>query len=392
MKHIKRLLVFVILFLAIFPAKINAQEPINVYFFHSVTCPHCAEERVYLEKLVKKYTNLDIHYYEVSESAANEDIMVKAKKLFGYTGYGVPFTIIGNQTFVGYASYMNNGFEKAIKDYVADNADVVKVLAGIPVDKTNNNGTIDKTMTLPLLGVVNVKSFSLPLITAVIGTLDGFNPCAMWVLLFLISMLLGMNDRKRMWILGVSFLATSAIVYFLVMLAWINLAATFNTVLWIRTLIAFIAIGGGFINLRGYLKKDEDGCEVVDDKKRKRIFERVKDFTTQKSFLLALAGVIALAISVNVIELACSAGLPLLFTQILSLNHLSPLEYFLYTTLYIFFFLLDDLIVFSIAMVSLKVTGVSTKYGKYSKLIGGILMLIIGTLLLFKPEWIMLNF
>jgi hypothetical protein len=246
--------------------------------------------------------------------------------------------------------------------------------------------------TLPILGEINVKSVSLPIVAIVIGTIDGFNPCAMWVLLFLISMLLGMKDRKRMWILGVSFLVTSALMYFLVMMAWIELATTFNTVVWLRSIIAFIAVIGGFINIRSYIRTKDDGCEVVDDKKRIKIFERIKKFTTEKSFILALIGVITLAITVNIIELACSAGLPLVFTQILVINEVSQLQRLMYTLLYVLFFLIDDLIVFAIAMTSLKITGISTKYGKYSHLVGGIIMVIIGVLLLLKPEWIMLNF
>ena len=139
------------------------------------------------------------------------------------------------------------------------------------------------------------------------------------------------------------------------------------------------------------LKKDT-GCEVVDSKKRKNIIEKIKKFTLEKSLILGLLGVMTLAVSVNFIELACSAGLPLLFTQILALNNLSKLSYMIYILIYIFFFLIDDIIVFVIAMFTLKITGISNKYSKYSHLIGGIIMLLIGLLMIIKPEWLMLNF
>ena len=131
---------------------------------------------------------------------------------------------------------------------------------------------------------------------------------------------------------------------------------------------------------------------VVDDNKRKKIFSKIKKFTTEKSFILAILGVITLAVSVNLVELACSAGLPLLFTQILALNNLSEVESTIYILVYIFFFLIDDLIVFMIAMLTLKITGITTKYTKYTHLIGGIIMFLIGLLMLIKPEWIMFNF
>ena len=245
--------------------------------------------------------------------------------------------------------------------------------------------------TLPIIGQIDIKGVSLPLISALIGIVDGFNPCAMWILLFLISMLIGMNDRRRMWIIGVTFITTSAIVYFLIMMSWMELSSLASNIVWIRNGIAFIAIIGGFINLKSY-KNKVDGCEIVDDEKRNRIFGRIKKFTTEKSLFLALLGVITLAVTVNVIELACSAGLPLLFSQVLVVNEVTFNQKLIYTLIYIFFFLLDDLIVFAIAMKTMQLTGFSTKYSKYSHLIGGILMLIIGSLLILKPEWIMFNF
>ena len=105
-----------------------------------------------------------------------------------------------------------------------------------------------------------------------------------------------------------------------------------------------------------------------------------------------MVGVIGLAISVNLVELACSAGLPIVFSELLVLNKTSEFMKFMYTLVYIFFFLIDDLVVFFIAMFTMKVTGISTKYNKFSHLLGGIIMILIGILLLLRPEWLMFNF
>lgn len=244
------------------------------------------------------------------------------------------------------------------------------------------------------MGKVDPKNVSLPLIAMIIGLVDGFNPCAMWILIFLISMLLGMNNKKKMWYLGSLFIATSAGVYLLFMVAWLNIVMTVTEIKWVQILIAIVALIGASINIRSYLKerKKDSGCQVVDDKKRKKIFEKIKKFTHEKSILLASIGVMALAASVNIVELACSAGLPVLFTNILALNNVSTAMSSLYILIYIFFFMLDDLIVFNVAMFTLKITGVTTKYTKYTHLVGGLIMLLIGILLIFKPEWIMFNF
>ena len=234
---------------------------------------------------------------------------------------------------------------------------------------------------------------ALPFVAVIIGLVDGFNPCAMWVLLFLISMLIGINDKKRMWVIGLSFLFTSAIIYLLFMIAWLNAATFLLSINYVRLIIGLIAITGAVINLRSYIvHRKDNGCNVIDDNKRSKIFNKIKKFTHEKSLVLAVLGAMALAISVNIVELACSAGLPVMFIEILSMNSVTLIEQVIYIGLYMIFFLIDDFIVFLIAVRTMELTGFSTKYGKLSKLIGGILLLGIGILLIFKPEWLMFNF
>lgn len=393
----------VLLLLLLLPTLVSAKE-VNLYLFHGDGCPHCAKEREYLKEIEKEYDDVNIHLYEVWYDTDNQELMEKVKKELNSSTNYVPLTIIGDKYTVGFNDntklMIKNNIEKCLKE---DCEDVVgNVLAG----KTANETTIKKEVKeqkkdkedsikdLPILGKVDVKKVSLPIIAAVIGLVDGFNPCAMWVLVFLISMLLGTKDRKKMWILGLTFLFTSAFIYLLFMVAWLNVAIKMNTVIWLRITIAIIAIIAAFINLKSFYKslKKDTGCEVVDSKKRKNIIEKIKKFTLEKSLILGLLGVMTLAVSVNFIELACSAGLPLLFTQILALNNLSKLSYMIYILIYILFFLIDDIIVFVIAMFTLKITGISNKYSKYSHLIGGIIMLLIGLLMIIKPEWLMLNF
>ena len=243
------------------------------------------------------------------------------------------------------------------------------------------------------MGTVETKNLTLPVIAILIGLVDGFNPCAMWVLLFLISMLIGMKDKKKMFILGITFLISSSLIYLLFMVAWLNVADLLLSINYVRVGIGIIALIGALVNLIDYFKHRKDnGCSVVDDKKRSKIFNRIKKFTHEKNLLLALIGVVLLACSVNIVELACSAGLPVMFIQILSMNNLTIIEEIIYIGLYMFFFLIDDMIVFFIAVRTMEVTGISTKYGRISKLIGGILLLGIGILMIFKPEWLMFNF
>ena len=104
-----------------------------------------------------------------------------------------------------------------------------------------------------------------------IAVVDGFNPCAMWVLIFLLSMLIGMNDKKKMITLGLVFILTSALIYLLFMVAWLKVIVTISTINWIKTLIAIVAIIGGLINLRSFYKdlKDDSGCRVTNNEEKK---------------------------------------------------------------------------------------------------------------------------
>ena len=245
-----------------------------------------------------------------------------------------------------------------------------------------------------LFGVVSLKDVSLPIFTIILGAVDGFNPCAMWILIFLITMMFSMHDRFKMWILGLTFIFTSGFVYLCFMLSWLSLASFLSSVVLIRFLIACFAVSFGMVNIYRYFKSlnSDVGCDVTDKKKRVKIMERIKKIVNEKSFLLSILGIMLLAFSVNLIELLCSLGIPVMFTNVLAMNELSTLEYVIYIGLYLIFFLIDDILIFVIAMKTLKIKGISNKYTKYSHLIGGIIMVLLGILMVIKPEWLMFNF
>jgi len=407
MKKICNLLfIFIIFILNIsFVQASEEKNLVNIYLFHSDTCPHCKDEIKLLSELQDEYKNIKIYKYEVS-SDENWQMLNDVAEIMDTTVTGVPFTVIGEKVYKGFSYenskskfvatinyYSDNGYVDKVGEYIGDielpSYDVSDEIENVDEYIEENTNHVISFLGFKL----ETKNLTLPVISILIGLVDGFNPCAMWVLLFLISMLIGMKDRKKMWILGISFLLTSGFVYLLFMVAWLNAATLLITVKWFRLVIGLVAIVGSMINLVGYFKhRNDGGCNVVSDNKRNKIFDKIKKFTHEKNFFLAIIGAMTLAISVNIIELACSAGLPVMFTQILSMNELTLVEEITYITLYMLFFMIDDLIVFFIAMRTMELTGFSTKYGKLSKIIGGILLLVIGILMIFKPEWLMFNF
>lgn len=350
---------------------------VNIYFFHKTSCPHCKKEGKLLDSLEQKYENINIYRFEVSGDSQNAKYLDEVKKLFDETSGGVPYTVIGTETFLGYNSYVGEKLEKTIQNYL-----------GIKKETEQEKATFN----LPILGKTDAKEVSIPFVAILLGVIDGFNPCAMWVLLFLINMFIDMKDKKKMFILGYAFLFTSALVYFLSMLG-ISVVLNVTAVKQIQILIALVALVAGVLNIRTYIKtRNDTGCHVVDDKKRKKMVKRVIKITKQESLFLALIGVIALAASVNLVELACSLGFPAIFSEILALNNVTGPLRVLYLIIYVFFYMIDDLIVFTIAVSTFTIAAKSTKYTKYVNLIAGIIMILIGTLLIFKPEWVMFNF
>ncbi len=382
-KIIKYLFLFILFFTSI--TLVEAKDA-TMHFFYGEGCPHCAKEKEFLKEMEVKYPDLEIKRYEVYNNSENKDLMNTYKQKLYVTGMGVPFTVVGDSYVYGYSEIYNEKIENMIREALG--------LEKISYEENNNDNkeNNENEEVIPILGKINVKDTSLVLISIVLGLVDGFNPCAMWVLILLISSLIGISDKKRRWIIGITFLLTSALMYLLIMMSWLNIVVNITSTIVVRSIIAILALVAGLINLKGYLNQKEAGCTVVKNENRKKTFYKIKKFTTEKSLIISLIGVITLAISVNFVELACSLGLPVLFSSILAVNNVTGFTAFLYTLVYILFFLLDDLIVFLIAMFTLKVTGISNKYSKYSKLIGGILMLIIGLLLLVKPEWVMFNF
>ena len=335
----KLLYIFIFLSFLFIPNTVTAQEEVNLYLFHSQDCSHCKAEREWLDSIKEDYEYLNIYEYEVTRNADNSNLLKNVKEILCSDTKYVPFTIVGEKYFVGWNADNKNKILNEIKNYDHTKRDIVgEILKGVEGSKICDIPSIEddkeeSNFTLPILGEIDAKKVSLPLIAAIIGFVDGFNPCAMWVLIFLISMLMGMKNKKRMLVLGLTFLTSSALVYLLFMLAWLNIAISLNEIVWVRLLIAMVALIGSFVNLKSFyksVKQKDSGCEVVDNSKRKKLMGKIKKFTTEKNFWLAISGVIALAFSVNLIELACSAGLPLIFTQILALNNLNAFIYFIY--------------------------------------------------------------
>jgi glutaredoxin len=380
----------------------SAPAAVAVHLFWSTGCPHCAKARRFLTDVASRESRIRLREYEVSTSAEGEALFQRVTAAFAIKVPAVPLVIVGDRAFVGYMDDQSTG--RAIRDaifacYATNCPDIVAFLerqmssekapaAQREATTSSRAPPLPETIRIPLVGEVSTSALSLPALTLLLAAVDGFNPCAMWVLVFLIGLLLGMTDHVRMWALGGAFLAASAAVYLVFMAAWLNLLLFLGALVWIRLAIGIVALAGGAYYVSEYVRNPAGLCKVTAADQRQRVMDRIRETVRQRNFLLSLGGIVAVAMAVNLVELLCSAGIPAIYTQVLALSALPDWQYHLYLLLYIFVFLLDDLAVFVTAMVTLQASGLTARYARYSHLIGGIVLVGLGILLLFRPEWL----
>jgi thiol-disulfide isomerase/thioredoxin len=263
-------LAFVFLFLGLSCSQLSfaVDNPVYVYVFWTEGCPHCLHEKEFLAALQRRDQAIQVVALEVSGSRENRELFQKVGKLLQADVSGVPFTVIGNQYVIGWQDESTTGraIETAIHDVRSRGApDLVAGLLAAPgpsLPGGADKAAVPETLTLPVLGQVNLKYLSLGAITVIIGALDGFNPCAMWVLVFLINLLLGMEDRRRMWVLWSAFIIASGIVYFLFMTAWLNLLVFLGFIFWVRIIIGMVALFAGGYNLKEYWTDVSGACTL----------------------------------------------------------------------------------------------------------------------------------
>jgi thiol-disulfide isomerase/thioredoxin len=369
------------------------QEKTNIYFFWGENCSRCIKEKKFLEKIKKKYPNVEIQYLEILSNEQNKLLYYEVLKKLNIEIATLPTTIIGKDYFVGFLNEKTTGKKiedailKAQKNHSSDL--VAKIIKDNKINSINHGQyNIPEKIKIPIFKEIAIKDLSLPILTILFGLIDGFNPCAMWTLIMLLSFLIAVQNRKKMFLLGSIFIFVSAFVYFLFMAAWLNFLIFFSYIKGIKIAIGIVAIGGGIYYLKEFFINKENVCKITSSKFKQKISQKMFYLTENKKIWLAIIGIVLLAFFVNLIELICSAGLPIIYTQILSLSSLSTFQYYSYITLYIFIFMLDDLFIFTVAFFSLQLIKITTKYSRFSHLLGGVVLVILGILLIFKPQYL----
>ncbi|MDD5172224.1 MAG: thioredoxin family protein [Candidatus ainarchaeum sp.] len=360
----------------------TSEAELVVHFFYSPTCSHCAAQEPFNEQLVEEFPQVEIIKHDVTIPEESRLLLIMAQNFsVGPSSLGTPTTFIGNYMFIGFDSPAGIGAQ--MRDAIEDCMDGGCEDHGTPAVVTTESLT--KGIDLPFLGKTDLSSLSLPLLALVLGLLDGFNPCAMWVLVYLISLVMHLNDKKRLWLIVGTFLLASGVLYFLFMTAWLNAFLLLGYVRIVTIAVGLVALGGGILSIKEYLEtKGAMVCNVVDAEGKKKLTASMRELIAAPLTWAVLIGIIALAFTINSIEFVCSAAIPAVFTQVLALSDLPAWEYYAYIALYDFFFMLDDMLIFASAI--FVYGSVGDKYARYCKIIGGAIMLFLGIMLLFAPQ------
>uniref|UniRef100_A0A831XG17 Redox-active membrane protein n=1 Tax=Geobacter metallireducens TaxID=28232 RepID=A0A831XG17_GEOME len=349
---------------------------VSLHFFWGEGCPHCARAKPFLEGLKGRHPGLEVCDYEVFSHRENVDLLMAMAKERGFEATGVPVFIIGNQVIAGFSDEKAREIEQKVTALLA---------ARQPRAPPAPSPKEAETIIIPGICTVNPAALSLPVFTMIIAALDSFNPCAFFVLLFLLSLMVHAHSRNRMALVGGTFVFFSGFIYFLFMAAWLNLFLLAGTLSLVTTAAGIIALLVAVINIKDFFFFEKGVSLVIPEEKKPKLFERMRHLVHAGSLPSMLAGTVVLAVAANSYELLCTAGFPMVYTRLLTLRGLSAAEYYLYLALYNLVYMVPLAVIVGVFTVTLGSRKLTEWQGRVLKLLSGIMMLMLGLVILIKP-------
>jgi len=374
---------------------LSAQAAADIEAFVRDGCPHCGKAEQFLEKLRRERPGLRLAVHDVAQDPAALERLKQIAGELHVPSARVPAFAVGGQLILGFSDELTTGrlIREALdhagqaaahseggqssceaEDSFACGPDAVPPAAPKPTESFQLD-FLGRTLTLEEVG--------LPVFTLAMGLLDGFNPCSMWVLLLMISLLAPMGSRKRMLAVAGTFVAVEGIAYFVFMAAWLNLFLFIGLSRASELAIAAIAIGAGLVNLKDFWAYGWGVSLSIPSSAKPGIYKRIRAILQAENLAGAMAGAVVLAVLVQIVEFLCTSGFPALFTRILTLKEPGPFGYYAYLLLYNLAYMLDDVIVLSVGVITLSQRRLQEKEGRWLKLISGLVMVGLGIYLIF---------
>ncbi|MBK9606635.1 MAG: glutaredoxin family protein [Betaproteobacteria bacterium] len=349
------------------PASASAAAPVLEVFVRE-GCPHCAAAKKYLAQLARERPALRIVYRPVDQDPEARDALNTVSRDAGVWPPGVPTFVFAGRVMVGFGEGEHAG------RYLLALLDKGTVPAGQVESK--------------LFGTLSASRLGLPLFTLALGLLDGFNPCAMWILLFLLSLLVHLRDRKRMALIAGTFVLVSGAVYYAFMAAWLNIFLAVGLSDAVRWVLGATALVIGAINVKDFVAWGHGPSLSIPSSAKPGLYTRVRQVIQAPGLPASLLAVAALAVVVNFIELLCTAGLPAIYTAVLAQQQLDAVAHYAYLLLYILGYITDDSLMVAVAVIALGSGKLTERAGRWLKFISGAVMLALGGILLLRPEWL----
>ncbi len=379
-----------------FPSLVNAQAPaVEVTVFVRDGCQHCKDEEAFLSKLDEERDDITLTFLRLEDSDGRKmwDDFTARLGISKVT----PITVVGTRYLIGFDKPETTGKEIVVLIERAKSEKTVTDLSNVKEDgKFAESSTCDESglapctnepsvaLTLPVMGTIDSKQYPLFILSAMLGFFDGFNPCAMWVLITFLMILIQVGNRRKMLLFAGTFILAEAVMYTLILTVWYKTWDFVRLDSIVTPVVGLIAIGGGIFFLREWHRKEIE-CKVMDLSKRHDTKQKLQNLAAGRFTFVTFLSILGIAFSVNVIEFACSIGIPQAFTKILEINRLSPVQNAAFIVIYILFYMFDDFLVFGLALWGAEKLHLTNTYAGWSNLIGGMVMLLLGGMLLWNP-------
>lgn len=353
------------------PIRASDDGPVVLTLFYGDGCPHCHAELEFLVELQERWPDLQIVTYEVWHDNENLALFRQVAAEHGVDASGVPGTFIGDRAWIGFSDATATDIE----------ATVAALLEG-----TEAPEPAAATVDVPWVGSVEVGDRSLLMATALIGFVDGVNPCSLWVLSVLLALVLHSGSRLRVFAVGSMFLLITSALYGLYMVGAYSALDYAGEAAWIRLAVAVVAGVFAMLHLKEYFTPAGPSVTISGERKP-GLYRRMRVLGAQERSLPAvLAGTATLAVGVSLLETPCTAGLPLLWTNLLAERNVPMAGAVLLFGVYLTAFLIDELVLFAAAVVTLRATRLQERHGRALQLVSGTLMLALATTMIVAPR------
>jgi thiol-disulfide isomerase/thioredoxin/uncharacterized membrane protein HdeD (DUF308 family) len=376
-----------------------------LYLFWGDGCPHCAAEKAFLADLTQRYPTLEIREFEVWSSRDNQAILWRMAQKFGFEPEAVPTTFLGDQYWVGYSDPIGAQIEQAVAQCVSagcPDAGTGVIAPAVAVTSPAVIGPVApapavvapvvpavsaaSTLELPLLGAISLEQQSLIVSTALIALVDGFNPCSLWALTVLLAITLHTGSRRRVAVIGLIYISITALIYAL-FIAGLFTAFTFvNISGWLRVVVAGVALVFAAINIKDYFAFKQGVSLSIPESQKPGLYRQMRALADpNRSMGSLIAGTVVLAAGVSLVEFSCTAGFPMLWTNLLTTQAVTGATFLALLALYLLIYQLDELLIFAGAVATMKATRMEEKHGRVLKLASGMLMLALAVVMLVNP-------